>query len=433
VTRRFLSIAVLASLLCAAGAQAAEDIVFRASVTPEDAWVGQQVLLQVDVLAKDGWAQLSKIAETEVQGAYMLRLETQGTRLSETIDGDSYTGQRYEFMLFTQRDGDFVVPSMPVDVEVRRYGAGDGPDNYRMALPIVEFAVRTPPGAEGIRGLISTTDFTATQTWSADDDNATVGDALKRTITLRASDVSAMAFAPLLHPEIDSVAIYPEQPTVEDKFDRGNLMGTRVETATYVFEQTGDVDIPGIALSWWDVRNEQLHRIDLPGLSLQIAASTILSSPIDAETVPQPNRQQLWLALFTLTVLVTLVLRFGHRMLQHWAQWQRSRNESEPACFRKVMRSSKSGDSQAFLRETMRWLDRINDSSSPARLDEFVQKHGNSQTQEAANHLLRTLTKEPDKPTVRHLANGLKAARVRWQRSLRVKRQSAKLLPELNG
>ena len=145
--RRYLFNAVLVSLLCATNAQSAEDIVFRTSVTPEDAWVGQQILLQVDVLAKDGWAQLKKISETEVQGAYMLRLETQGTRLSETIDGDSYTGQRYEFMLFTQRDGNFVVPSMPVDVEVRQYGAGDGSKLSRMSLPVVEFATRTPPGS----------------------------------------------------------------------------------------------------------------------------------------------------------------------------------------------------------------------------------------------------------------------------------------------
>ena len=431
--RRYLFNAVLVSLLCATNAQSAEDIVFRTSVTPEDAWVGQQILLQVDVLAKDGWAQLKKISETEVQGAYMLRLETQGTRLSETIDGDSYTGQRYEFMLFTQRDGNFVVPSMPVDVEVRQYGAGDGSKLSRMSLPVVEFATRTPPGAEGIRGLISTTEFTATQSWSSDDDNATVGDALKRTVTLQASDVSAMAFAPLLHPEIESVAIYPEQPTVEDKFARGDLTSTRVETATYVFEQAGDVEIPGIALSWWDVHNQQLRRIDLPGLSLRIAASPLPSTTVDADTLPQPNRQQLWSALFVLAVLVTLVLRFGRRLLQYWATWRRSRSESEPAYFRKVMRSSRTGDSQAFLRDTMRWLDRINDSSSPARLDEFLQNYGDLQTQEAANRLMIALTKQQEKSTARKLASGLKASRIHWQRSLRVKRQSAKLLPNLNS
>jgi hypothetical protein len=431
--RKFASTAVLISLLSAAYVQAAEDIVFRTSVTPEDAWVGQQVLLQVDVLAKNGWAQLKKITETEVQGAYMLRLETQGTRLSETIDGESYTGQRYEFMLFTQRDGDFLVPSMPVDVEVRAYGAGGGPEIHRMSLPGVEFAARTPPGAEGIRGLISTTNLTATQSWSSDDDNASVGDALKRAVTLRASDISAMAFTPLLHPEIDSVAIYPEQASVEDKFARGDLTGTRVETATYVFEQAGDVEIPGIALSWWDIQSEQLRRIDLPGLSLQIAANPLLNSAVDADIASQPRKQEMWTVLFVIGLLAALAFRFGSRLLQHWAKWRRSRNESEPAYFRKVMRSSKSGDRKAFLRDTMRWLDRINPTSLPARLDDFVKRYGNTKTQEVASHFLRDLENGQDGSPVRALAKGLKVARASWQKSLGANRKSSDRLPHLNG
>ncbi len=144
-------------------ARAAEDIILRTTVTPEEAWVGQKVVLHVDVLAKDGWAQIRKVADAEVDGVYLLRLESQGTRLSETIEGDSYTGQRYEFMLFAQRDGTLTVPSIPVDIKIRTWGADSDTRIQRMSLPLVRFAARTPPGAEGIRGLISTSKLTATQ------------------------------------------------------------------------------------------------------------------------------------------------------------------------------------------------------------------------------------------------------------------------------
>ena len=120
-----LLIALIAAC-CAPGgwAWAADDIIFRSAVLPESPWVGQKASLNVDVLAKDGWAQLKKIHEIEVAGAYVLRLETQGTRLSEVIDGDSYTGQRYSFMIFAQRDGKLTIPPVPVDVEVTRWGSG---------------------------------------------------------------------------------------------------------------------------------------------------------------------------------------------------------------------------------------------------------------------------------------------------------------------
>ena len=196
---RRIAVLLLIAVCCAPGgrAWAAEDVVFRRTVVPESPWVGQKVLLNVDVLARDGWAQLKKIHEMEVDSAYVLRLETQGTRLSEVIDGDSYTGQRYEFMIFAQRDGKLTIPPVPVDVEVTRWGAGAGKQLQRMSLPAVEFPVRTPPGAQGIRGLISTTDLQATQTWDPEPDELTVGDAIERTITLHAADVSGMAFTPM--------------------------------------------------------------------------------------------------------------------------------------------------------------------------------------------------------------------------------------------
>jgi len=431
--RKSLINAALIAFLCSANAQAAEDIVFRTSVTPEDAWVGQQVLLQIDVLAKDGWAQLKKISETEVQGAYMLRLESQGTRLSETIDGDSYTGQRYEFMLFTQRDGEFAVLPMPVDVEVRRYGAGDGPKIYRMSLPLVEFSTRMPPGTTGIRGLISTTRLTATQTWSSEAGEAMVGDALTRTVTLQATDVSAMAFTPLSHPEIETVAIYPEQPSVDDKFARGDLTGTRIESVTYVFEQTGDVEIPAISLSWWDVGNEQLRRIELSGLSLQVEANALIEQVDAVEFSPQQDRKQLWYVLFAVVVIVVLAIRFGGRLLARISAWRQERSESESAYFRKVMRSARSGNREAFLRDTMRWLDRINDDVLPARLDEFLAKYGDAEIQDGATKLMSSGKSPQDKSAIRTLASGLKTARGRWQASLTIKQQAGNLLPELNG
>ena len=203
---------------------AADAVILHAAVTPEEAWVGQKVVLHVDVLAKDGWAQLRKVADAEVDGAYMLRLESQGTRLGETIEGASYSGQRYEFMLFAQRDGKLTIPPAPVDVEVKTWGAGGGTRIERMSLPGVEFIARTPPGAAGLHGLVSTSSLKAKQNWNPETASAMVGDAIKRTITLRAEDVSGMAFAPMQYSEIEGVGIYPNEPAVDDNFAAESLL-----------------------------------------------------------------------------------------------------------------------------------------------------------------------------------------------------------------
>jgi hypothetical protein len=397
-------------------ALAAEPIILRTSVTPVTPWLGQKVIMHVDVLAKDGWAQIKKVGDVEVPGAYLLRLETQGTRLSETIEGDSFTGQRYEFMLFAQRAGTLTVPSVPVDVEVKTWGAGGGTGIHRMSTPSVEFLARTPPGAEGIRGLISTADLTANQYWEPETEDPMVGDALKRTITLRAKDVSGMAFAPISHNRIEDLGIYPGEPEIDDRFARGDLTGTRVETVTYVFERAGAFEIPDLELSWWDVGAGELKQLVLPGLSLQVTGNAV-AEPDPVEPSLQKTSWSQWSALIVVLIATVVALRFGRRAANHWVAWRKARSEREVVYFRRIAQSARLGDERAVLRETMRWLDRINDDSRPARLDQFLQKYGEAQAQENVSELISVLA----------------AARKRWQRAQRRTGQVTGLLPGFNG
>ena len=412
---------------------AAEAIILRSSVAPEDAWLGQKVILHVDVLAKDGWAQLKKVGDVEVHGAYLLRLETQGTRLSETIEGENYTGQRYEFMLFAQLAGVITVPPVPVDVEVKTWGAGAGIRIQRMSTPLIGFVSLTPPGAEGIRGLISTSGLTADQEWQPEINSPKVGDAIKRTITLRAEDVSGMAFTPMLHSKIENLGIYPGEPTVQDKFARGVLIGTRVETVTYVLERPGETEIPGVVLTWWDVDAEELRRIELPGLSLQVAGSATAESMALEQSTQQQNTRLLWSALLVVLIAAVVAIRFGGRAANRWTAWRKARSETEAAYFRRIARSARSGDQEAVLRDTMRWLDRINNDFRPARLDQFMQHYGDARVDEATSDLTYGLAPDRDKSDIATLVSRLTAARKRWQRAQRGRRRVTGILPTLNG
>jgi hypothetical protein len=81
----------------------------------------------------------------------------------------------------------------------------------------------------------------------------------------------------------------------------------------------------------------------------------------------------------------------------------------------------------------MRWLDRINISFEPARLDQFLLKYGDEQTRKAASELSGTLGSPTDKSHVTLLANGLKHARTRWLRAQKQQKRAAAVLPALNG
>lgn len=409
-----------------------EAIILRTSVEPEQAWVGQRVIVHFDVLGKDGWAHIPNIGNVDVPGAYVMRTESQGTRLQETIGGTSYSGQRYELSLYPQRGGTVEVPMLTVEVTIKEWGLNATETEHQAKFPSWTFTSKVPPGAEDIRELISTTQLTSSQTWEPEPENLKVGDAIKRTVTLRAADVSGMAFAPMRHLEIEGLGIYPGEPTVEDASSRGALTGTRIETVTYVFERSGEIEIPGFVRYWWDVKAGELKRIELSGLALRIAGSPTAESTAVAQLEHQPNTPLRWITLVVAAIAAVLAFRFRGSVMASWASWRMTRSDTEAMYFRRVMRSVRSGDPRATLRETMRWLDRINDDHRPARLDLFLRLYGDTQAREAATRVTRSLLSGGALSSVSALGRGLAAARTRWRQAQRGKRHASAQLPEMN-
>jgi len=416
---------VVCGLLCAAAcsAYAAEPIVLRASVTPAEVWVGQRALLKIDVLGQDGWAQIKRLADFDVPGTYVLRTQSQGTRLQETIAGTAYTGQQYELSLYPQRGGRITIPALPVDVAVKVWGVN--------AVNCVVLIRPCMPWAPG--GTLHVKEVSGITTWTPEVNDINVGDAIQRTITLQAVDVSGMAFTPLQIPAITGLGIYPGEPTVDDATSRGTLTSKRVETVTYVCERAGDIEIPAHRLSWWNVDAQELKHIELPGRTLQVTGSMTVSTTTATETPQAQNPLLLWGMLIVAGGAAVMLLRYRRCVTTWWRTWRQARDKTETACFRRVMQSLRSGAPKAVLRDLMKWLDYINADPQPARLDRFLRDYGDASMQEAAAPLVNSLSIGAESRDLATFSHGLVSARARWRRRQRQRKQAHRVLPELNA
>ena len=357
--------------------QATEDVIVRLEATPQDPWVGQKVVLLLDVLGKDGWAQLKKLGNTELNGGYLKRFESQGTRLSETIDGSDYSGQRYEYLFFPQQHGDLTIDSLNVDVEIKSWGAQAQTKNIRVATPSLVLNVKRPPGVQAVNGLISTAHFSATQNWQPTVEKLSLGDALTRTITLRADDVSGMAFAPLNQDAIDGIGSYPSSPTVEDHYSRGTLSGQRTEKITYVMEELGQHQIGDVEFTWWNIQSEKLETIVLPGMSPEVIGTHEQNSMSRGEGSSGPINRYIFTAVIVvaLILIISVLIYLSRVQIQtFFQQRKKKRAESEKNYFRAVARASRGNDPGQMMGAVMRWLDRIS-NQSPARLDQFLEQY----------------------------------------------------------
>ena len=404
----------------------ADDLVVRAGFSPGEAWVGQRVVLQLEVLAADAWAQLDGMPRIEVPGAYVLPPQDQGVRLQETLDGRSHTGQRYEFFVYPQRAGTLALPAATIAVRVRQFGAEAGEETLSAALPASSFESRMPPGAEDIEGLISTTELRVEQRWEPAGGVAQVGDALRRSLRFAATGFSGMAFPPIEHAPLEGFGVYPAEPQVDDRFDRGSLRGTRTESVTYVAERPGKFELPAIRFTWWDTGKEQLQQVELPGMSVAVSGTAAAGAPGGLDGLSR-SWSWWWLpATAAVPVMVMVLSRL-------WRTAAKARAQSEQHQFRVLQAAIRRGHAAPAMRELMRWLDRINDASRPARLDRFLERYGDADTRA----LLRALQQELDGSgriaDGGALAKSLAQARERWLQQVAQNHTGPLALPPLNG
>ena len=427
---RVPAILILVLLGTTASSLAAEALV-RLEADPESPWVGQKVVLKLDVLGADGWAQLQKAGGAEIPGGYLLRLESQGTRLNEVIEGVSYSGQRYEFLFFAQRGGPLTIPEMAIDVEVKTWGADSGTETIRLMTPSLDLSVRQPPGTEQLDGLISTTEFSITQNWAPAVESLNVGDALVREISLTAVDATGMAFNPLIPADIAGISTYLSQPTVEDSYNRGTLVGKRQEKLTYVFEEAGSYTLPNLSYNWWNSDDEKLETITLAGLSVEVQGGTAELSAGSVQNAKEFSFKSLLWVLALVIISAVSIYRYRATVVSRVNAWQRTYYESEKIYFRKIKPAAQRGDSDAVMRTTMQWLDRLGTQYEPARLDRFLSQYSDASGRMVYDELVSRNYGEEESRQLLRFFDVLATARSRWRREGRIKKKIEQLLPQV--
>jgi hypothetical protein len=409
----------------------AQQVVLRTAVSPEEVWTGQKTVLTVDVLVDGGWAQIKKFDLASPDGVFMRQMETQGTRISEAIDGIDYTGQRYELMLFSRADGVIEIPAFPVDVEVKTWGAGGGTSIQQLQTPATSFIAKVPADAQGLPGLVSTTNMSADQSWVPESIELQTGDVIQRTINLQAVDVLGMLLTPVSFPRVDGVGVYQKEPTVADTYNRGELSGTREEAVSYVFEKPGLAEIPAVTLYWWNLSSETLEKITLDGLKVQVLPSTSTtdagSSQLDAG-----NRTYQWLLAGAFLCITVLVVLYRKRIMNAWASYAAKRQESEPMVFKRLLKSLHSRDAGSSLRDLMRWIDCIAYSTHSSLLNDFVEEYGDTELDQGVDELIRCANDGAPFTSPSAIIKPLKTARKEWKKESAGNKGVANVLPELN-
>lgn len=311
----------------------AQDVLVRTRLDPAQAVVGQQVRLLVDVMFPGEMGHPPRVATPRVEGAQVLRFESQATTIRDRIGGQAYVGQEFEFDIYPRRAGSLTVP--PVTVTLLD-SHGDETGTRTGTQQVLQASV--PPGLDASQPIVAADHVTMSQTWQPPSGAFRPGDTLIRIVTRRVEGVPGMALADIAFPAPDGVRVYRDPPTIADHIAHGAVTGERTDRVTYLLEQPGSFALPAVTQQWWNLRTHQAATLIGEGQTLTVAGT------------PAPARTRHFPLAPVVGGIAGLVLLGG---LGAWLS--RARRAPEAAAYRALRRACRATDKAAAWRAWQAW------------------------------------------------------------------------------
>ena len=232
--------------------------------------VNEQVILYIEVSTPRWFTGGTRIGAIEVPNLIAKQRNQLATNFTERIGGVTWSKQRWEITLYPQASGQYVIPPIPVSVEV---SAPDGSKvSGNLYTDALEFSARLPSGKiTDETAWFAAGDATLKQDWSASNKELRVGDAITRKVTLTAQDSLSVLLPDLISDEsTNAYQSYPHPNRLSDSQSRGNYQSTRIEESVYVLQQGGDISFPPVDVYWWDSANNKLVTMTLEGKNYHV-------------------------------------------------------------------------------------------------------------------------------------------------------------------
>jgi hypothetical protein len=372
---------------------AQEDVspIVRTSLEPDGpVTVGQPVRLIVEVLVPTWFTGAPRYPQIDLADAIVI-FQERGFNFSDRVNGETFAGQRRQYLIYPTRPGTVTISGEEVILSYAVDARPSPPAPY--GIPDVRIEATVPEDAEGLDYFFAATAFSLEDRFNRARDGLKVGDSLTRTITMTADDAFAMMIPSLNFEPIAGLAVYPEQPELNDEGgQRGETrVGSRVESVTYLMQEKGEYRLPKVEVSWWDSRTKRMRRESLPEVGFTVAPNPSLNEEIplppddveDSETETDGSAlnwrdvARRWAGpIAGIVLLAWVVVRLMKKYLPRYRarreEERRRRESSEAFFFERFKRAGVSGNPSATFRELMFWLDRFESKPGVATLRGFV-------------------------------------------------------------
>lgn len=263
---------------------------------------------------------------------------------TKIVNGQTLREITFNYALFAQKSGELTIPPMRFNGYYLTKTTRDDPfarffddDKFFAGFGLNDvFASRTPvvlntkpiklnvkPQADGASGWwLPAKEVKLSAEFEGDKPAFKVGEAVSRTIYLKAVGVLDSQLPEISFPSVKGLKQYPEKPVTDMALEGEDVVSYVRITNVYIPEASGQITLPEIKLNWFNTQTNSSETASLPAVTVNVAPASAQPTPFEetpaAKAVPQTvqvvepvnNQMVVWylVAAFACGIVLTLLL-----------------------------------------------------------------------------------------------------------------------------
>jgi hypothetical protein len=301
--------------------------------------IGQPLILSIEVATDRWFAKGTHIKRFSIADVTILSGSELSINSTKRIKGQTWASQTREITLYPSKAKNYLLPTITIEISINT--ELNGIVSGLFTTEPQQFTITKPKALANIERFVVSPDFTLeviTNDGTNNEDSANnginddkdneqakheyaIGDAITQTITLTAKDTPAMMLPEIKPVSLSGVSLYQQPSKVFDKSNRGQLIGRRIESFTYIFEQKGSYNIPEQIIYWWNTQTNELEQVIIPASTWQVDKGKKVIKGQWTKTLTDGNNVTQLIILFFAAMLVLLflvILKQKHQKIVLW-------------------------------------------------------------------------------------------------------------------
>lgn len=234
-------------------------------VVPKKVYPQQQILVRLRISRTGVQLENETITPFELKGALVEELSQKSHQTVK--NGKKHKITEILYAVIPEKSGTLVIPQVRYQGEIIQRGSSQNNfGNIFQKRGQRIFSTSTTQSVEvkalptGFKNWWLPTDkLVIEEKWQPDPPVFRVGEPVTRTVAIFVNGVSGNQIPELKFDYPVTLKGYADQPLIETEKSEKGLKGMRLEKWALIPSQPGKIELPGVSVSWWDIKSDTLQ------------------------------------------------------------------------------------------------------------------------------------------------------------------------------